>query len=77
MIKTLEFCLSAILMGLGRLVLGQLVVKNDLDSFLARSENLSIYYDLLKVVHDEFWQDWLRDSIIPDSMSFTGSSGSP
>lgn len=77
MIETLDFYLSAILMGLGRLALGQLVVKNDLDSFLARSENLSIYYDLLKVIHDEFWHNWLRDSIISNSVSLTGLSGSP
>ena len=48
--------LLAVLLGLGHLVLGQLVVKNDLDSVLARYENVSTYYDLLKVRSDGLLQ---------------------
>lgn len=77
MIKTLDLCLLAILLSLGRLVLGQLVVKNDLNSFLARYENLSTYYDLLKVRHDESLQCWLRNPSVSNLISVTGSSGSP
>lgn len=45
------------LMSLGCLVLGQLVVKNDLDSVLARYENVSTYYTFLKVSLDGLSRD--------------------
>lgn len=47
--QTRRIYLSAMLLSLGCLVLGQLVIKNDLDSVLARYENVSTYYNLLKV----------------------------
>lgn len=40
--------LLAVFLSLGCLVAGQLVVKNDLDSVLARYDHISTYYNLLK-----------------------------
>ncbi|KAL1866048.1 hypothetical protein Daus18300_006949 [Diaporthe australafricana] len=45
-------CVFTVLLSFGCLVLGQLVLKNDLDSILSRYENVSTYYNLLKAHPD-------------------------
>lgn len=47
--ETRPLYLLAILASLGCLVLGELVLINDLYRVLARYENLSTYYNLLQV----------------------------
>lgn len=74
---SLALYLLAVLLSLGRLVLGELISKNDLNTFLASHENLSMFYDIIKVRRDGPWKFRLGDFQVSNLMFDIGLPESP